>query len=163
MRVPLRATGVVLLVATMTPRHRGWWLPWLCANSIVGGAYMYVERDTLVREGVRVLGRRWTPRRTEHVHLVNVVVHALLPWALLGAHEHRRRHAREDNENARELSLGIALAMQAAGACALDLDALYPVSRLPLSAYVAAHTVVVATAVLRGWAGKSAVEGKGWR
>lgn len=107
--------------------------PILAANSLVGVAYMVLERDAIATRGGSVLGMRRTWTHAENV-VVNVATHLIAPWMLVAA-EGRPMRARAST---------VAMFVVA---CTLvvDLDSVYATSHV--NAYYARYLVVLLGAV----------------
>ena len=115
-----------------------WLEPALIANSAVGFVYMFAEERALRDPGTKAFGRRWPLHSVFWNVVVNVVMHAIVPFALL------RSRARGKKTSAGFLAKVVSL--QALGIACIDLEKVYPTSRRPVLEYVVSHCVVVAIA-----------------
>jgi hypothetical protein len=127
-RCRVHATAIILGIALIW--RLSWTMPCLVANSLVGIAWMILERDTLRKRGSACLGMQVRIGMLPNI-LLNVITHILLPLYLIRRLQPGPLYWKQT------------IFVEILGLTLIDLNAVYPTAKDTLKYYVLAHVVLL--------------------
>ena len=134
-KVELHATGIALILAFLGVR---WVAPLVIANAVVGGVYMWLERDALQNVGSATLGHRIRLNVIDNI-IVNILFHVVLTDLAL-------RHV----VTSRPITWKWVAFAEILGLVVIDVGAVYPTrDTTSIVTYVKCHVAILGLLYMR--------------